>query len=111
LVEIGRSYNVSHSNVRQLFTPPTKDGSNQMDEAPNTLAQTPLRPNGPVDHRPGMVYTRAFLSARDAVKDRLRREGKIVSQVIYQIEKLMDAGHLPSPVPKTLLTFFLIRKK
>jgi hypothetical protein len=27
-----------------------------------------------------MVYTRAFLSAREAVKLQLRREGKIVSQ-------------------------------
>jgi hypothetical protein len=51
-----------------------------MDKASNSLAQTPLRPNGPVDERPMMVRIRAFYMVREQVKQALKREGHIVSQ-------------------------------
>jgi hypothetical protein len=34
----------------------------------------------PVDKRPFLIHVHAFLAARNAVKDRLKREGHIVSQ-------------------------------
>jgi hypothetical protein len=49
-----------------------------MDKAFNSVAQTPLRPNGPPRMMP---YVTALRVAREAVKLQLRREGKIVSQV------------------------------
>jgi hypothetical protein len=51
----------------------------------------------PIDHRPGMVHTRALFAARDAVKLRLKQEGHIVShyrpsQITALAQQLFDAN-------------------